>query len=254
MSTTLSTHKSVSAKLASLLRKDALTVFRDRFLLVLLGYGLVIALLMRLFVRFVEIPDLELYLAPATLLVGGILVGTVLGYGLIEEKETRTHLLMQVLPLSPRLRFFYFLLLAACLSLILSLASAAIYGLPVRDRPSFALLAISASLTGPLIALILGVTAANKIEGLAISKIVSGLSTLPALVLIVPYPYQLVLAWNPAYWLYLGLLKAYGSEAGLERLQVHWPPVPETSYWILPFGIALAGSALLESRRRRRVV
>lgn len=241
-------------KLRSLLWKDALTIFRDKFLLTLLGYGLVLALLMRLTVGFVEIPDIALYLAPATILIGGILVGTVLGYGLIEEKETKTHLLMQVLPLSPRMQFLYFLGLAAGLSLLLSLASAAIYGLPVSRWMDFLLLALAGALIGPLLALVLGVTSENKIEGLAVSKIASAVGTLPALVLILPHPWQFLLAWNPCYWLYLGLLKAYGPEASLYRLHVHWPPFPAWSFWLLPMAIALGGCLFLDARRRRHPI
>ena len=60
------------------------------------------------------------------------------------------------------------------------LLAAAVFGQPVADLPGFLLMLAVGSLAAPLGMLMLGVAAANKIEGMAIAKLVSSLSIVPA--------------------------------------------------------------------------
>lgn len=241
-------------KILALLRRDARTLYRDRFLTFILFYGLVLALFLRYTVRLFAVPGLPLYLAPASVLIGGVLAGNVRGYGLIDERETKTMLLTRVLPVSRTLEVLYFFISTAVLSLLLSVGGATIYGRGVTEPASFVLLVLGAALTGPLLALLLGATAENKITGLAVSKIASAAGALPALVLVVPHPWQLALAWNPWYWLYLGLLRAYGPMTELEGLAIHWPRVPGWTYEVMPLLLVFFGSWVLDRRFRRSVI
>ena len=191
----------------ALARKDFTVVYRDRFLVFIAAYALILAAVTRWGVSFIPVDHLDLYLAPGIVLVGTLLLGTVLGFSLIEEREQGTWLLLRILPLGQGTLHLYLVATASVLSIAISLLAAAIYAYPVADWPLYLFMLASSGLAAPLMMLALGALARNKIEGLAVSKILSAVGFLPALIFLVPVPWQLLAAWCPFYWLYLGLLQ-----------------------------------------------
>ena len=135
------------------------------------AYALILALVARLGVPWVPVDHLDLFLAPAIVMFGTLLLGTLLGFALIEEREQGTWLLLRVLPLSSKTVFIYFGASASLLSFIVSFAAAMLYGYPVADWPAFVFMLVAGALTAPLVMLALGALAKNKIEGLAESKL-----------------------------------------------------------------------------------
>jgi fluoroquinolone transport system permease protein len=241
------------SRVGTLLRKDARGIYRDGFLLYLCAYAPLIAIAARIAVPWIPVEDLSLYLAPWLVTVGGSLAAIVFGFGLIEERERQTLLLLRVVPLSRRAHFAYLATTTGLLSCALGLAVAVIFGQPVADLPGFLLMLAVGSLLAPLGMLTLGVAAANKIEGMAVAKVVSCMSLLPALVFAVPAPWQVLLAWSPHYWAYLGLLRAYAGEARIASLALHWPGHPG---WVEPIAatvLCLGAVALLARIHRARV-
>ncbi len=232
-------------KIAALLWKDARGIGRDRFLLYLCLYAPLLAIASRIAVPWIPIENLSLYLAPWLVTMGGSLAAIVFGFGLIEERERQTLLLLRVLPLSRAAHFSYLAITTALLSCVLGLVAAAIFGQGIAHLTGFLVMLAVGSLLAPLGMLMLGVAAANKIEGMAVAKLVSSMSLVPALVFVVPAPWQILLAWSPHYWVYLGLLRAYAGEAQLASLAVHWPGHPG---WVDPLAAAalsLLGIVLL---------
>jgi fluoroquinolone transport system permease protein len=241
------------SKIGALLWKDARGIYRDGFLLYMCAYIPLVAIAARLGVPWIPVENLALYLAPWLVTLGGSIAAIVFGFGLIEERERQTLLLLRVLPLSRATHFAYLIITTGLLSCVLGLVAAAVFGQPVADLPCFLLMLAAGSLAAPLGMLMLGVAAANKIEGMALAKLVSSLSLVPALVFAVPAPWQILLAWSPHYWVYLGLLRAYAGEAQLAGLAVHWPGHPG---WVDPLAAAilcLGGIALLARIYRTRV-
>lgn len=236
----------------ALARKDARVVARDSFLLAILLYTLVLALVARVTVPRVPVAGLPLYLAPAVVLFGTLLLGTVLGFALIEESEQGTWQLLRVLPLASRTLFLYLGAGSGLASVVVSLLAAFIYGQPVADLPAFLLMIGVSSLAAPLVMLLLGALASNKIEGLAVSKVLSLVLLSPAAVFMPPMPWQLLVAWSPFYWLYLGLLRAFAADTALLPM-VHWPGYPPWLLIVAPLALLCAGNALLVQRHRRRV-
>jgi hypothetical protein len=101
--------------------------------------------------------------------------------------------------------------------------------------------------------LLLGALASNKIEGLAVGKVISGSSLLLAAVFVLPPNWHVSLSWYPWYWIYLGLLDAY---AGVDRaglLAVTPLRLPLWAYVVVPTVLNAAAIVLLV-RRYRRVV
>ena len=241
------------SKVATLLWKDARGIYRDGFLLYMCAYGPLVAIAARLGVPWIPVENLALYLAPWLVTLGGSIAAIIVGFGLIEERERQTLLLLRVLPLSRGTHFGYLVISTGLLSCALGLVAAAVFGQPVADIPGFLLMLAVGSLAAPLGMLMLGVAAANKIEGMAVAKLVSSMSIVPALVFVVPSQWQMLLAWSPHYWVYLGLLRAYAGETQLAALAVHWPGHPA---WLEPLAataLCLGGIALLARIHRARV-
>ena len=231
-------------QIRALVRKDFRIIYRDRFMLFIGAYALILALVARLGVRWVPVENLDLYLAPAIAMFGTLLLGTLLGFALIEEREQGTWLLLRVLPLSSKAVFAYFVASASVLSLVVSFAAAMLYGYPVADWPAFVFMLVASSLAAPLVMLLLGALAKNKIEGLAVSKIISAAGILPALIFFAPASWQVVAVWCPLYWLYLGLLQAYAGDP--TRLDVaHWPAYPSWLPGVASIVLSLVGMAVL---------
>ncbi len=240
------------SRIAALLQKDLRVVYRDGFMLMLFFYPIALALLARVAVPWVPIEHFDLYLAPGVLLVGGPLFGTVLGFALIEEREQQTWLLLRVLPISQWALLGYLVTVSGGVSLVMIALSALLYGLPVHDPLGFTLMTVPTALTTPLLMLALGAATENKVEGLAISKILSSVCFVPALVFVLPVPWQVLLWWNPMYWIYLGLLATYGGSADMADLALYWPGYPFAAYVVAPLLLSAAGILALARVYRRR--
>ncbi len=231
-------------QIRALARKDIRIIYRDRFMLFIAAYALILALVARLGVPWVPVDNLDLYLAPAIVMFGTLLLGTLLGFALIEEREQGTWLLLRVLPLSSKTVFAYFVASASVLSLVVSFAAAMLYGYPVADWPAFVFMLVASALAAPLVMLTLGALAKNKIEGLAVSKIISALGILPALVFFAPTSWQVVAVWCPLYWLYLGLLQAYAGDPTQFDI-VNWPAYPTWLPGVASIVLSFVGMAML---------
>jgi fluoroquinolone transport system permease protein len=229
---------------SALLRKDARVVYRDRFMLMMLCYPIVLAIVLRYIVPIIPVENIALYLAPMPVLFSGMLIGVVFGFALIEERENRTWLLLRVLPITQRGLFLYLVLVTAGLSLPLSLLGAVLYGLPAERPLAFVVTAAVAGLVAPVLMLAMGGVASNKIEGLAVSKVISFFGWVPALVFVLSPAWQATLVWNPYYWIYLGLLHAYAGPERMHDLAIHWPgygvPLLLTAPALLCLGAAFA--------------
>lgn len=239
--------------LAALLQKDLRVIGRDGFLIAIAAYAFVLALVGRIVVPWLPFEHLDVYLAPVMVLFGPLLLGTVLGFALIEEREQGTWLLLRVLPLDSRNILLYFAGVSSLASFVTGLLSALIYGCPVADTLAFVAMTAISSLSAPVMMLAMAALATNKIEGMAVSKILSIVLLTPAALFVLPMPWQLSVAWCPFYWLYLGLLRAVATSS--EPLSaIYWPGLP---WWLLmtaPMVLSLALIAFLGRRYLTRAL
>jgi len=233
------------SKIATLLRKDLRGIYRDRFVFTMMFYPFVLAVVTRLLVPVVPITNVGLYAAPLIPMMAASIIGTVLGFAMIEERETRTWLLLRVLPLQPSTLFLYLTVSASALTFVVNLLCLIIYGVKPADLVTATVLVAVTSLMAALMMLLLGALASNKIEGLTIGKIISALGSLPLLVFVLPQPWQLLLAWNPWYWLYVGMLKAFAGPSTASELTLAWPATPDVLYWMVPLVMMVFGTAAL---------
>ena len=96
--------------------------------------------------------------------------------------------------------------------------------------------------------LLLGALATNKIEGIAIGKIISGSALVLISLFVLPAKWQLMLVWYPWYWVYLGLLRAYAGADIASTLVVPWLELPTFTYIIIPLLLQTAAIVRLAHR------
>lgn len=248
----MSSAAATSTKLAALLAKDLRGILRDRLLVFLVGYGLLIAAVLRFAIPYVPIENLGLLVAPAAPFIGTLLVGSVLGFALVDERESGTWLLLRVLPLQEISLGAYLLGVTTGAALVSGAACAAIYGHPV-ERPGLHGAALLATALGaPAMAFFLGSMASNKIEAMALGKLANLPVSAPLLAFVLPAPWHVALWWSPFYWLYLALLRSSAPDSMLETLPLAWPDLPDAALVGIPALLLLVG-ALILARRFRRV-
>lgn len=217
------------ARVLTLARKDARSVARDGFLLWLIGYPLVLCLAMRAAVPFVGLEGLGLWLAPASVVLAPSLIGMVLGFTLIEEREQETWVLLRVLPLRPETLLLYVGAMPFALGFALSLVCTLLYGRPPVAWPAYFGGVAVASLSAPALALGLAALARDKIQGLALAKLLSASSLAAILAFVLEPVWQPLLYWSPWYWIYLALLGSFAQPGELAALGA--PLVPALPGW-----------------------
>lgn len=240
-----------AGKLAALLGKDARGVARDGFLLFMLGYGILIAGLLRILAPRVPLDDFGLLVAPAAPLIAALLAGDVLGFSLIEEREARTWLLLRVLPLPERSLQGYLIGAATALGLASAGLATAVYGQPIVRPWLFGWALLACAQSTPLMMLFLGAFASNKIEGLALGKLSGIVTAAPILAFVVPAPWHRLLWWDPWYWLYLALLRSQASDDALAAAPVLMPSLSDAALVAIPIALSLVACAWLVRRFRR---
>lgn len=241
------------SKLALLIQKDVRVLLRDGLMVMLLVLPLLLAALLRAIVPWIPLEGIDLYAAPAAVMAVPAMIGSVLGFVLIEEREQRTWLLLRVLPLSEVRLFAYVGGLAAGMTFVASIGAAVIYGLAPRDPVGFVCMLTVNALAAPPLALAMGVFAPDKIQGMALSKIAGIPNQVPILIFLIPVAWQVLLAWSPYYWIYLGLIQTWTHAPLPPLLAAHWPGLPFWSCVVVPLLLCAAVLPPLLRLYRRRV-
>lgn len=192
---------------------DAKQIARDRFLGFILGYTVVLALAVRFGVPPLADLLMRRYgvdLAPyyglvssfVGLTLGASMVGIVLGFLLLDARETRV---IDALSVSP-LTFERFLSYRVAVPMVLAVALNPIcawlggIGLPAPG-PMIALALVGVLFAG-IGTLALATFADNKIQAFAVMKLISGVSMLPVAAYFIDPPWQHLAALFPPYWIF----------------------------------------------------
>ena len=183
---------------------------RDPLLKWMLLLPLVLALLLR-----VVMPKAQAGLLAAgggdlvpyfPLVAGGYLtsapgiVGMVIGFLLLDERDDRTLTALRVTPLSMRRYLAYRIVLPLVVGTASTLVGYPLIGItPLPFRTLLATTTVAA-LTAPLLALILAAVAPNKVAGLALVKVLNGVSLFPMAAFFLAPPLQFAAGVFPTYW------------------------------------------------------
>lgn len=209
-------------------RNDAKLIGRDSFLIFMFLFAAVIAIVLRF-----GLPWMNSYLAEKGVLpgetismslsdiypmfvaylafyTGALLVGTIFGFVLLDEKDNNTLKAMLITPVPLKHYVAYRVGLPAVMAFFITLGMALLINQVLLPLWQMVLVAAGASLTAPIVALFFATFARDKVQGFAYSKF-GGISGWAFLIgWFVPEPWQWLIGLFPpfwvgkAYWLALG--------------------------------------------------
>jgi fluoroquinolone transport system permease protein len=243
----------MAAAVRALMRADSRLLWRDPLLgwVLLLPFG--VALLLRVLVPRAGDALLAANgfdLAPYhPLIMGGYLmtapgvVGMVIGFLLLDERDARTLMALRVTPLSMRRYLGYRIALPLMVGTLATLAGYPLAGITPLPFTSLLPIAIVAGLWAPLLALVLATAAPNKVAGFAVMKVLNSVNLVPIASFFLPLPVQFAAGVLPAYW----PMRALWSAAAGDGFSLHLA----IGTVVGTFAIGVA-AALFERRLLRR--
>jgi fluoroquinolone transport system permease protein len=194
----------------TLVYADSRMLWRDPLLGWILALPIGLALLLRPLIPRIQEALLEgagFDLTPYyPLVMGGFLmtapgmVGMVIGFLFLDERDARTLTALRTTPLSMRQYLAYRVALPLLLGTASTLIGYPLTGLTPLPLTSLLPIVIVASLSAPLLALILAVAAPNKVAGFAVVKVLNAVNLLPIVAYFVPRPVQFAAGIFPTYW------------------------------------------------------
>lgn len=197
------------AAIRALAMTDVRNVARDSLLKFLIVYPLSLGFIIRWLVPFVaegmaDVHDLVQYYPLITALFGVVmaptLLGTVIGFVLLDERDARTLLALQVTPLTGARYLAYRLLTPMVISLVSAYLALAVMDLTPVPLVAATPMVVLGSLCGPIFTLVLAGFAGNKVQGLAYMKGMGFFMIAPTVAWFVPEPWQWLLGVLPTYW------------------------------------------------------
>jgi fluoroquinolone transport system permease protein len=149
--------------------------------------------------RFELEPLYPLVMSGYLMTAAGI-VGMVVGFLLLDERDARTLTAIRVTPFSIRRYLAYRIALPLLVGTGSTLVGFQLTGIRLLPLGTLSALSIVAGLSAPLLALVLATAAPNKVAGFAVVKVLNGVNLLPVAAYFVPLPLQYLAGVLPAYW------------------------------------------------------
>lgn len=183
---------------------------RQSFLVYLILLPLLSGMLIRTILplaaeRFVDSLQLETYyplLVSALLVVlTPTLMGTVIGFLLLDERDDQTLTALLVTPLPLYRYLLYRLAVPTLLSLILTVLAVWICGLVTINSVSLIVISLEAAAAAPIVALVYFCFSENKVQGFGVLKILGAITfALPIGAYFIGMPAQYGFGVFPLYW------------------------------------------------------
>lgn len=126
--------------------------------------------------------------------------GIVVGFLLLDERDDRTLLALLVTPLPLTNYLMYRLSVPLVAGTVMALGTYPLVGLLPLPGATLVVIALLSSFAAPILALVLASLAENKVEGLALQKLLSSILFLPVLAYFLPEPWQWLAGILPTYW------------------------------------------------------
>ncbi|MCY4596832.1 MAG: hypothetical protein OXC19_18785 [Bryobacterales bacterium] len=230
---------------------DAKSVMRDSMLRWLIGMPIVLALLFRWGVPVLRVLLVERYgfdlatyyplLVSFLVLMVPTLMGAVVGFLLLDQRDDRTLAALQVTPLTVEGYLLYRIAVPMVVSVGMMMAMIAITGLVTMGVVPALIASVQAAPVAPLYALFVGAFASNKVQGFALLKAAGILAWPPVLAYFVSSQWQVAFGIDPLYWPVKVFWMLESGEAGV------W------LYFLIGFSYQLLLGAIL-LRRFRAVI
>lgn len=128
------------------------------------------------------------------------MVGMVVGFLLLDERDEGVATAIAVTPLAPASYLSYRLSAPIAAGLMMTVLAYPFVGLAPLAPPTLIVAAAAAALVAPLTAMFLKVFAENKVSGFAIVKVLNLIGIAPIAAWFVPEPWQWLAGIVPSYW------------------------------------------------------
>lgn len=180
------------------------------------------------------IPYYPLLMSMFVLLVPST-VGMIVGFLLLDERDEQTLLALMVTPMSNTSYLTYRIGVPLVIGFFITLITYPLAGLVPIAPLDLVIVSLLGAFTAPLIALFLAALAENKVAGLALLKMLNGITILPVVAYFIPANCQWLAGIIPTYW----------------PLKVFWSAVSGESYWLyMLIGLVINGIVLVLLLRR----
>ncbi len=196
-----------SSAVGALLTADLRNIRRDTLLRFMLVYPFIIGIVLRYLIPFAEeglrstyeiVPLYPLLIPFFGVVIMPAMAGLVIGLLLLDERDEGTMTALQVTPLPMRTYLGYRMLLPTLWSIVSVFIIVPLMGIGSPDPLSLLAIGAVGSLLAPICALIFITFAANKVQGLALSKAISILMIGPFIGWFVPEPWQYLFGVFPS--------------------------------------------------------
>lgn len=188
---------------------DWQNIRRDSLLQFVLVYPFILGVVLRFLIPFIieamaEQYDLAQYEGLMAgffgLLIVPALIGIAFGFLLLDEKDERTLVALQVTPLSPQAYLQYRLTVPVLMSVISVVIVLPLMNIVEVSVSTLLPLAVLAGLEAPIFSLLLATLAKNKVQGLALMKGLSVTLIVPFVAWFVAEPWQWLMGVMPSFW------------------------------------------------------
>lgn len=195
--------------LRTLIVTDARTLWRDPLLVWMTAVPLGMALLIRVIARRLtdmfpayasSFPDYYPLAMGGYLMTAPGMIGFVIGFLLLDERDAGTLRALRVTPLSMRHYLAYRVAGPLLVGTATTIVGYPIAGLTPIDWRALVIIAALAGLAAPMLALVLAASAPNKVAGFAVVKVLNAINLLPIAAFFVPPPLQYAAGILPTYW------------------------------------------------------
>ncbi|MCA9931775.1 MAG: hypothetical protein KC419_25000 [Anaerolineales bacterium] len=205
--------------IAKLGRSDAKLIGRDRFLIFMFGFIVYIAVVLRYLLPWANgyladnqimpgetipialadiYPMLVAYMAIWT---GALLVGTIFGFMLLDERDNNTLRAMLVTPVPLQRYVTYRVGSPVILAFVIVLAMVYVIGVDLLPLWQLMLISAGGSLAAPIASLFFATLAENKVQGFAYAKFAGIAGWVFMIGWFVPEPWQWLFGIFPPFWI-----------------------------------------------------
>jgi fluoroquinolone transport system permease protein len=199
-------------------RNDVKLIGRDRFLIFMFFFVIYIAVMLRYGMPWLNDYLMETGALPSeavphsladfypllisymAIYTGGLLVGTVYGFVLLDEKDDNTLTAMMVTPVPLQHYILYRVGMPALLAFVIIFGMVLFINQALIPIGQLLLISAGGALTAPIVSLFFGTFAANKVQGFAYSKFVGISGWIIMLGFFVAEPAQWLLGLFPPFW------------------------------------------------------
>lgn len=195
------------ARLAKMLRADAQNVSRDPIMLIIVLFSFVAPILIAIYraelntasLTHLGIENMSYYVSLIAVIMPAYLIGWVTGFLMLEDRDDGPLLAMETTPIGKTGFILYRATIATIICFFVSLLAAKLV-IPELALISRLLIASMVALEGTIVAFILLALARNKVEGLALSKLIN-IGALIPLFAIIPSTWRFLAGIFPSFWI-----------------------------------------------------